>query len=82
MTQRQITQPLPTINASSSSTGLFLGAVQRPSVLRRSGLLHIPPPPIADRFPEVLPRTRDVVILGSIVTLIALYWFVTTPIVG
>lgn len=82
MTQRQITQPLPTINASSSSTGLFLGAVQRAGARGRSGLLHIPPPPITERFPEVLPRTRDVIVLGSIVTLIALYWFVTTPIVG
>lgn len=75
MTQRQITQPLPTIRASSSSTGLFLAAVPR----SRPFLLHIPPAPLAERFPEVLPVLRDVLILGALVLGIVLYWFVITP---
>lgn len=75
MTQRQITQPLPTIHASSSSTGLFLTAPAR----ARPFLLHIPPAPLAERFPEVLPVMRDVAIFGALVLGLVLYWFAFTP---
>lgn len=75
MTQRQITQPLPTVHASSSSTGLFIA----PPARSRPFLLHIPPAPLAERFPEVLPATRDMLILGAMVLGIVLYWFALTP---
>lgn len=75
MTQRQITQPLPVVHASSSSTGLFLATPMR----SRPFLLHIPPAPLAERFPEVLPAVRDVVILAALVLGIVLYWFALTP---
>lgn len=75
MTQRQITQPVPTVHASSSSSALFLGRAPA----RRSGLLHIPPPPIAERFPEVAPSLRDTAVLGVLGAALALLWFILTP---
>lgn len=81
MTQRQITQPLPALHAaSSSSTGLLLAGVQPLTSRPRSGLLHIPPPPLAELFPEAAPALRDMIILGVLVTALAVYWFVATPI--
>lgn len=79
MTQRHNTQPLPTISASSSSTGMFLAGVQPLRPRSRSGLLHIPPPPIAECFPEAAPRLFDMVVLGALATALAVCWFLITP---
>lgn len=79
MTQRHITQPLPNIHASSSSTGLFLSGVQPLPSRTRSGLLHIPPPPVAEQFPEAAPALLDMVVLGALATALAVIWFVTMP---
>ena len=79
MTQRHTTQPIPTIRSSSSSTGMFLAGVPALTARTRSGLLHIPPPPIAECFPETVPSVFEVAVLGVLATALAVAWFVVTP---
>lgn len=77
MTQRQITQRMAPAQstAATSSTALYPATASR----RRSGLVHIPPAPIPERFPEARHRSVDVLVAGMLVLAMSIYWFVTTP---